>query len=439
MVGGSLSVLRLTTDERLSHQARLKRAIRDGQLELVGWCARENGSRFRHRLIYVPQSKSGARRTGFDVLLQDLTRQEEVENIRRRLSAVLETAVDPIITIDERGVIDWINPATAHVFGFTEAELIGKNVRLLMPRPYRSEHDEYLRNYLRTGEAKIIGIGREVTAMRKDGTTFPARLAVSEMRLGEKRLFTGIIHDLSAQRRLERQIVEASTNEQRRIAQDLHDGLCQELVGIALGADTIARRIAGTSRSQADAVDRLAASVREVTMQARQLSHGLNPVNLSAGGLVNALQSLAERISHSLKLDCKLIWDGVAEVHDDSSATQLYRIAQESINNAIRHGKASRIDIRLSVEGNTLKLSILDNGIGFSPRQAALLHPHTAGKVDNQPVVGIGLATMRYRSNMIGGILDIRSRRTRGTAVTVTVRERTTSSKGKSRPKYHKS
>ena len=111
--------------------------------------------------------------------------------------------MDGIITIDEHGTVESFNAAAEQLFGYTAAEVIGHNVRLLMPAPYREEHDGYLARYLHTGEKKIIGIGREVVGQRKDGTTFPLALAVSEMRLGTRRMFTGIVHDITARKQAE--------------------------------------------------------------------------------------------------------------------------------------------------------------------------------------------------------------------------------------------
>jgi signal transduction histidine kinase len=186
----------------------------------------------------------------------------------------------------------------------------------------------------------------------------------------------------------------------------------------------IAKRLGAAADGQADAVVRLASSVREVATQARHMSHGLNPVDLNVGGLATALSALAQRVGQSFGIACNFRWDEIAEVFDDTTATQLYRIAQEAINNSIRHGKARKIEIRLTAEAEMLTLTISDNGQGFTIPDVRLTHPHTADEVAAATNAGIGLATMRYRSNMIGGIFDIQSRLRRGTTVSVSVRAR---------------
>src|ERR1051326_2426044 len=108
-----------------------------------------------------------------------------LKDTEERLRAILETAVEGIITIDERGIVESMNPAAEKTFGFKAEEVIGKNVSVLMPPPYREEHDGYIANYLRSGQARIIGIGREVLGQRKDGSVFPMDLAVSEVRLAD--------------------------------------------------------------------------------------------------------------------------------------------------------------------------------------------------------------------------------------------------------------
>jgi PAS domain S-box-containing protein len=146
--------------------------------------------------------------------------QQEVEESAEaveRLRSVVNHVLDGIITIDSRGTVTTFNPAAERIFGFAASEVIGQNVKRLMPEPYHSQHDGYLANYLRTGQAKIIGVGREVVGRRKDGSTFPLDLAVSEFRLGDERYFTGIVRDITERKRAEAElrllndVVEQST------------------------------------------------------------------------------------------------------------------------------------------------------------------------------------------------------------------------------------
>jgi len=142
----------------------------------------------------------------------DITERKRTEEILKQseeiAQAIVDTSVDGILTIDERGTIASFNKAAERIFGYLADEVIGSNVSILMPSPYREEHDKYLANYLKTGEKKIIGIGREVVGRRKDGTIFPIDLAVSEVRLGDRRMFTGIVRDITERKRAEEQLRE---------------------------------------------------------------------------------------------------------------------------------------------------------------------------------------------------------------------------------------
>jgi len=126
-----------------------------------------------------------------------------IQESENRMRAIVNTVVDAIITIDDRGTIENLNPAAAEVFGYTAGEVIGRNVKMLMPEPYKREHDSYLQNYLTTGQAKVIGIGREVIGQRKNGSSFPMELAINEMAVGERRMFTGVVRDITERRRAE--------------------------------------------------------------------------------------------------------------------------------------------------------------------------------------------------------------------------------------------
>lgn len=138
-------------------------------------------------------------------------------DIQLRLNAIIETATDGIITIDEQGIMELINPAAAKLFGYDKEEMIGRNINVLMPEPDATYHDQYILNYLRTSVRKIIGIGREVRGKRKDGVIFPLRLSISEVQLHDRRIFTGIVHDLTEQKRAEERIIQLNSELEERV------------------------------------------------------------------------------------------------------------------------------------------------------------------------------------------------------------------------------
>jgi PAS domain S-box-containing protein len=188
-------------------QENLHRAATQGHHHEEGWRVRKDGSRFWADVHIAAQRDEQGVLRGYTKITRDISEQRQAEEALRgmtqRLQAILQTAVDGIITINEQGLIQNVNPATERIFGYTPEELFGRNVCILMPEPYRHEHDGYMDNYLRTGVRKIIGIGREVRGRRKDGSTFPMELAVSEVRLPEGRFFTGIVRDITARKRAE--------------------------------------------------------------------------------------------------------------------------------------------------------------------------------------------------------------------------------------------
>jgi two-component system sensor kinase FixL len=141
-----------------------------------------------------------------------------------RLKAIIDTAIDGVITIDEAGTMETVNPAVTKLFGYEPNEMIGQNIKMLMPEPYHSEHDGYMENYHRTGIRKIIGIGREVQGQRKDGSVFPFLLSVSEVQLTHKKIFTGIVHDISALKKAEESL-NVSENKMNAIIQNAVEGI----------------------------------------------------------------------------------------------------------------------------------------------------------------------------------------------------------------------
>ena len=327
-----------------------------------------------------------------------------------RARAILETTVDGIITIDEDGVVESFNPAAEEIFGYDAAEVVGENIKMLMPPPHHERHDEYLRSYHETGQRQIIGVGREVTGRRKDGSTFPMDLAVSEVELGDRTVFTGIVRDISERRRLEKEILNVSEQERRRIGQDLHDGLGQMLTGIGLLGQDLARQLQEEGHERAEDMVEITEHVKEADQYARDLSHGLIPVDVEdrqPSALSEALRRLATNAERLFDVDCTFQEVERALVHDNTRATHLYRIAQEAVNNAVRHGAADRIKIALAAGDEQIRLQVRDDGAGF--------------ETEDVPDAGMGVRIMNYRARIIGGTLDINSALGEGTVVTCTL------------------
>jgi PAS domain S-box-containing protein len=165
------------------------------------WHIRKDGSRFFASGVLAPIHDGERKLRGFTKIARDITERKHAEEAVReaavRLKAIVDTAVDGIITIGEDGTVDSMNFAAERIFGFARDEVVGSNISMLMPEPFQSEHDQYLAAYLTTGRKRIIGSVREVVGRRKDGSTFPMELAVSETRLGARRIFTGIVRDIT--------------------------------------------------------------------------------------------------------------------------------------------------------------------------------------------------------------------------------------------------
>ncbi|MBP3191810.1 PAS domain S-box protein [Natronogracilivirga saccharolytica] len=320
-------------------------------------------------------------------------KDRELKKSESRSKAILDTAVDGIITIDANGNIGLFNKAAQEVFGYREDEVIGKNVSMLMPEPFRSEHDRYIEQYSSTGQKRIIGSSREVTGLRKDGTTFPLYLAVSEFHIDNKRHFTGIVRDITEQRSLEQEVLNTSDHERRRIGQDLHDGLGQMLTGIGLMSQSLKNRLKNEHSEAAEQAEEITRLIKDADQYARNLSRGLLPVDFEVRGLVTSLERLAQNAERLFGVTCTFKEKNAPVFHDNSAVEHLFRIAQEAISNAVKHGLADSVLLDLDADNHAAELGISDNGKGFSPNW--------------QDKKGSGLDIMQFRARLIGATLDI--------------------------------
>ncbi len=207
-------------------------------------------------------------------------------------------------------------------------------------------------------------------------------------------------------RRMEQEVLTISEQEQRRIGQDLHDGICQQLAGIELMSQVLEQSLARTSKKHSTQAGQIAAHVRETISQTRMLAHGLCPVVLESEGLMSALQELALATGRMFRMHCVFRCEHPVQVHDHVTATHLYRIAQEAVSNALKHGKARNIEIGLSAGENRVFLAVKDDGGGIPPAP---------------PRTGAGLRIMNYRAGVIGGSLIVQRGEAGGTTVACSV------------------
>jgi two-component system CheB/CheR fusion protein len=307
-----------------------------------------------------------------------------------------------------KGTIEYINREFEEKFGYSHKEIPTSAAWFARAYPnpmYRRQVSAQWRTYLKKG----LSAGKEVRPPEVEVTCKDGSLRRVEFigTLLDDRLLIAA-NDVTERERLEKQILEISDQERERIGQDLHDGLCQLLSGIKFKTTLLEQKLQSKALEQALEARAIEGLLNGAIQQARNIARGLHPVDLEARGLMSALEELASTIVNVYGLSCTCDFRHPVLVHHHLTATHLYRIAQEAINNAIRHGRATRVIIRLSGRNDNLILKILDNGVGFPARPS------------RKP--GMGLHLMNYRARAIGASLEIGPGPGRGTVVTCRLR-----------------
>jgi two-component system, LuxR family, sensor kinase FixL len=344
------------------------------------------------------------------------------------LRSVLATAVDAIITIDDHGLIRHVNASACRMFGYASDELIGRNVSCLMPPPYRDEHDQYLLNYVRTGEAKIIGIGREVVGRRKDGSVMPIHLAVSESSFGRQRLFTGIVRDITELKNAQQKLIQSE-----RLA-------------------AIGQMVTGLAHESRNALQRSRAFQDMLELELEGNSEQLGLVRQTQQAL-QELQQLYEEVrgyAAPIKLElspcdpvelCQGTWDNLSAQHaareirfrSDSldangqclcDCRRIQQVFRNILENAIVVSPEGG-EITLSTRsceldgGPALRMAIRDQGPGLSSEQAArIFEPFYTTKTRG---TGLGMAIARRIVEAHGGVIGLGEASQAGAEVVVTL------------------
>jgi len=329
---------------------------------------------------------------GFDI--SDLKRAEQaLEGERNLLSTVLDTVGALVVVLSPAGAILRFNRACEDISGYTFDEVRGKYFGDLFLTP---EEAARFKSNLATLHAKKPVTGSESDLITRNGgrrriswssTVLPG-VGIAPTYV----IATGI--DITERKRMEKAILEISTREQRKIGRDLHDGLGQHLTGIAFMSKVLERKLAADGVPEAAEVEKIVRLVNQAIHKTRELARGLLPVVSDADGLMSALKRWTGEVEDLFRITCRFECPEPVLIGDVNVATHLYHIAQEAVNNAIKHGHATELVVSLRRLKGVATLEIEDNGAGVPDVPRA----HT----------GLGLHIMNYRANMIGGSLELR-------------------------------
>lgn len=365
--------------------------------------------------------------------------------VERAFEAFLEAVPDAMVAVDRRGVIVAVNAQAERLFGYSRGELLGNTMEILVPERVRDAHVHHREGYMASPRLRPMGVGMDLVGRHKSGADIPVEISLSPLQTSAGPLVLAAVRDVTDRRqtqealkvsqaqlelkvaqrtaellsankalrseieersRLEKEVLQISEREQQRIGQDLHDGLGQTLTAVTYIGQLLHKKL-GNKEEGADAGE-IVQLVSGAIDHVRGLSRGLYPVELQTNGLVPALQELAASMETKYRVPCVMRHDDPDLVKDPTAAIQLYRIAQEAVNNAMKHAKPKRVTIRLTSSDGGVSLSVEDDGMGL-PEKAA------GGK-------GMGLHIMKYRADMIGAAFEARCGEKGGTVVSCNLR-----------------
>ena len=341
-----------------------------------------------------------------------------LEENRARLDGIVNGAPAGIISIDEAQRVVLANPAAAAIFGYVHADMIGMPIERLIPERFRAGHGEHVQGF---GASAVVtrrmAALRIVHALRADGTEFPVDASISQVAIGGRKLYTVILRDITddvrARNELERsrrELRDLTTaleyiqeEERKRIARELHDDLGQQITVLKMDASLLRGKLAPDQTDALRIAERIQNVLARTVQSVRRLQSDLRPAMLDDLGLVPALEELVQHIGQHSTLDCRLAADDTLDV-PETIATPLYRIAQESLNNVVKHAEARRVTVALAQENDRLVLSVTDDGKGIA-------------YVDRGKRKTYGLIGMRERIYALGGEFEVKPNVPSGTIV----------------------
>ncbi len=409
-------------DERSTILAAIERGERIEHMESVR--VRKDGQRIDVSLSVSPVRDSAGRIVGASTIARDVTGQRQAEQAARlhdaRIRAILETLVDAIVVIDVRGIIQLVNPAVERLFGYRADEVVGRNVSMLMPSPDRERHGGYLARYLAAGEKRIIGVGREVVGLRKDGSTVPVALAVSEMSVDGEHTFTGVVHDLTERKRIEAQLRErAELARLGQMASVVAHEVRNPLAGIRGVLEVIGARLLVDSRDQGvlkDVIVRLD-SLNQFVDDLLVFSRP-KPPEVNRAALVPMFQRLVDLLNRDPQFSQIAIEFDGSDVSVEIDQRLMERAFLNLLTNAAQAIKGAG-NIRIAIERaeDTCRISIADTGPGIPPdAREKIFEPFFTTKHRG---TGLGLSITKRAVEQHGGSITILSTPGVGTTVVV--------------------
>jgi PAS domain S-box-containing protein len=314
-----------------------------------------------------------------------------------KLPLFFELCHDLVCVVDRSGCLDRANARWESSLGWKPVDLQGRPfLDFVHPADRLATAAE-----VRKLASGVPTVGFENRFRGKDGAD--RRLQWNAVFSPKRRVICAAARDVTDEKRLERELIEAGDREKERVGRELHDGLCQNLAGIAALSATLARKLAARADPSADAAAELTVLLQQSVGDARDLARGLNAAGLTQMGLAVALEALTANVKALHFIACSFACDRGFPRLDPAVEAHLYRIAQESMSNAVAHARASRIDVSLRIREGQASLRIRDNGVGIPQRLVE--------------VGGNGLQTMQYRARLIGGCLRLQRASQRGTLV----------------------
>jgi PAS domain S-box-containing protein len=381
-------------EDRQNILAALKQVLETGEsvdLQLTSAGSQYGGRYFdsRIRAVRSPEGINGA-----VINITEITDRHAAMHLRETQARMFELLHEGVVVIDINNMIRMANPAFERMFGFTAGTAVDTSIDDLIAQP-PGAHRERIDQRLLGSISDPPGLSPvEFKCRRRDGSTFDAACVATLTHVDGETHRLAVITDVTERRGLEREILEIAGREQLRIGSDLHDGLGQDLTGVALMLRSVVAQLRKENSSARADVEDIISLVNGAIESTRAMARGLAPVGADRGGLIAGLQSMAVRgmerygvrahFSTSLKEPLTL---------DDAAATHLYRIAQEAFTNAIRHGRVTQVIIDLATGEGSLTLCVQDNGRGFDERIST--------------TNGMGMKLMRYRAQMLGGDVTI--------------------------------